>query len=220
MLAEAVAPDGVVTGLDHSPDLLRHARQRVEGFPLSEQVDFRQGDVHSLPFENGVFDWVWSVDCVGFIPGDPVRLVKELARVVRPSGTVAFLLWSSQQLLPGYPVLEARLNTTSLGIAPFAKGQEPDTHYLRASGWLREAGLKEPHVRTFVGDVHAPLNDEVRRAVASLIDMRWGDPRSELTPDEWEVYDRLRHRDTPESIVDCPDYYAFFTYSMFWGRVD
>jgi demethylmenaquinone methyltransferase/2-methoxy-6-polyprenyl-1,4-benzoquinol methylase len=31
-------------------------------------------------------------------------LLNELTRVVRPGGIVAILFWSSQMLLPGYPV--------------------------------------------------------------------------------------------------------------------
>ena len=219
LLTEAVAPGGHVMGLDHSPELLGRARQAAKDSALSGQVSFCQADVNNLPFDPGVFDWVWSVDCVGFIPGESLRLVRELARVVKPGGTVAFLVWSSQQLLPGHPLLEARLNATSLGIAPFSEGKEPDSHFLRALGWLRQAGLEEPTVRTFVCDAHAPLSDEVRHALSSLIGMRWGEPRSELTQDEWNDYQRLRRRDTSESIVDRSDYYAFFTYSMFWGRV-
>ena len=44
-------------------------------------------------------------------------LVKELARVVKPGGSVALLAWSSEKLLPGHPLLEGHLNATSAGIA-------------------------------------------------------------------------------------------------------
>lgn len=202
LLAEAVAPGGHVTGLDQSPQLLNHARETAEKSGLSERVSFREGDVNKLPFEHDTFDWVWSVDCAGYAPGEPVTLLRELARVVKPGGIVAILAWSSQQLLPGYPLLEARLNATSSWIAPFFKGKRPEQHFFRALGWFREAGLEEPTAQTFVGDAHAPLSDDVRSALISLFEMRWGEPRSELSPEEWEEYQLLSH---PQS----PDYYAF-----------
>jgi len=219
LLAEAVAPDGHVTGLDLFPGFLARAREKAEQSSLSEHVSFRQGDVNKLPFDDDTFDWVWSVDCVGFIPAEPVLLLRELARVVRPGGRVAILLWSSQTLLPGYPLLEARLNATASGIAPFLKGKRPELHFLRALGWFRDAGLKEPTAQTFVGDVHAPIGDAVREALLSLLQMRWGEPRSELSQEDWAEYERLSQPESPDLILDLPDYYAFFTYSMFHGKV-
>jgi demethylmenaquinone methyltransferase/2-methoxy-6-polyprenyl-1,4-benzoquinol methylase len=175
--------------------------------------------VSKLPFDHDTFDWVWSVDCVGYPTGEPVTLLKELARVVKPRGTIAILFWSSQQLLPGYPLLEARLNATSLGIAPFVKGRRPESHFLRALGSFRDAGLEEPRAQTFVGNIQAPLSDDIRSALISLFQMRWGEPRSELTPEEWEEYQHLCQPQSPDFILDLPDYHAFFTYSMFHGKV-
>ena len=219
LLAEAVAPGGHVTGLDLSPGFLVHARETANKSGLSEQVSFQEGDVNRLPFDADTFDWVWSVDCAGYAPGEPLPLLKELARVVRPGGSVAILGWSSQQLLPGYPALEARLNATSPGIAPFVKGKRPELHFLRALGWFRDAGLEEPTAQTFVGDVCTPLSDDVHSALISLLQMRWGEPRPELTPEDWVEYQRLCQPESPDFILNLPDYYAFFTYSLFRGRV-
>jgi SAM-dependent methyltransferase len=219
LLAEAVAPEGHVTGLDLSPQFLARARETAESSDLSRRVSFREGNVSSLPFADDSFDWAWSVDCVGFIPAQPLSLIKELARVVKPGGSVAILLWSSQQLLPGYPLLEARLNATSQGIAPFARGSRPESHFLRALGWFRDAGLEGATARTFAGDAHAPLSADVREALLSLFEMRWGEPRSELSPEDWEEYQRLCRPESPDFILNLPEYYAFFTYSMFHGKV-
>jgi len=218
-LAEAVAPAGHVTGLDLSPEFLVHAREITKKSSLSEHVSFQEGDVNKLPFDNGTFDWVWSVDCVVFIPAQPLPLLKELARVVKPGGSVAILVWSSQQLLPGYPLLEARLNATSLGIAPFVKGKRPELHFLRALGWFHEVGLEEPSAQTFVGDVHAPLSNDIRSALLSLFQMRWGEPQSEISQEDWAEYQRLCQPESPDFILNLPDYYAFFTYSLFHGKV-
>ena len=218
-LAEAVGPSGRVTGLDISPEFLLHAEEIVRKSGLSERISFREGDVRELPFDDASFDWAWSSSCVGYAPLEPLPLVKELARVVRPGGRVAIFAWSSETLLPGHPVLEARLDVTSAGIAPFVRGKRPELHFTRALGWFREAGLEDPVARTFVGDAYAPLSDNLRSALIALFDMRWPGVESELRPEDRAEYRRLCLPESPEFILDHPDYYAFFTCSMFYGKV-
>lgn len=213
-LAEAIAPDGLVTGVDLSREFLVQAREFARRSSLSGQVSFQEGDINKLPFDDDTFDWAWSVDTIW-----SQSPVKELTRVVKPGGIIAMLAWSSQQLLPGYPLLEARLNATSAGIAPFARGMKPESHFLRALGWLRNAGLAECKAGTFVGDVHAPLSDDTIIALLSLFQMRWGGAQSEITMEEWSEYQRLCSIESPDFILDIPDYYAFFTYSLFYGKV-
>jgi len=219
LLAEAVGPAGHVTGLDLSPQFLVHAREIAEKAGLSERISFQQGDVNRLPFDDDAFDWVWSANCVGYHPAEPLPMLRELTRVVKSGGSVAILAWSSQQLLPGYPLLEARLNATSSGIAPFVKGKRPELHFSRALSWLRDLGLEAPTVRTFVGDAHAPLSDDMRSALMALLEMRWPGVQSEMTPEDWAKFQRLCQPESPDFILDLPDYYAFFTYSMFQANM-
>ncbi|MEA1965781.1 MAG: class I SAM-dependent methyltransferase [Euryarchaeota archaeon] len=219
ILAEAVGETGQVTGVDLSPEFLVYARSIAEKAGISEQVSFQEGDMNNLQFDDDAFDWVWSANCAGYSPGEPLPLLKELARVVKSGGSVIILAWSSQQLLPGYPVLEAHLNATSSGIAPFAEGAVPELHFSRMIGWFRRAGMEEVTVRTFVGDVSAPLSVEIRSALAALIEMRWVGVKAELSEEDWAEFRRLCMPESPEFILDLPDYYAFYTYSMFRGRV-
>ena len=220
LLADAVGPNGHVTGLDIAPEFLRYAERTVRESGLSDRISFREGDVTQLPFEDHTFDWVWSSCCVGYAASlDPVPTLKELARVVKPGGLVAILVWSSENLLPGYPVLEARLKGTTSGIAPYVAGKGPEAHFLNALGWFREAGLEDATARTFVGDAHAPLSDALRSALMALLEMRWPGAELELTQEDRAEYRRLCLQDSPEFILNHPDYYAFFTFSMFHGRV-
>ena len=94
--------------------------------------------------------------------------------MVKPGGSVAIIAWSSQQLLPGYPVLEAHLNATSSGIAPFEEGAAPELHFSRMMRWFRRAGMDGVTARTFAGDVCAPLSDKIRSALTALIEIRSG----------------------------------------------
>jgi demethylmenaquinone methyltransferase/2-methoxy-6-polyprenyl-1,4-benzoquinol methylase len=219
LLAKTLGPAGHVTGLDLSPEFLTYARDMVKKAGFSERVSFQEGDINELSFDDDTFDWAWSVDCVGYAPIEPFPLVKELERVVKPGGRVAILAWSDEKLLPGYPVLEARLNATSAGVAPFVKGNKPESHFLRALGWFRDAGFKEQTARTFAGDAHAPLTDDLHSALTAVFQMRWPGVESELRQEDWAEYQRLCLPDSPDFILDQPDYYAFFTYSMFHGKV-
>jgi len=218
LLAKAVGSDGHVVGLDLSPAFLTQARGTARQSGLSERVSFQEGNLSNLVFDDDTFDWVWSVDCIGYHHSEP-QILKEIARVAKPGGIIAILVWSSQQLLPGYPLLEARLNATSSGIAPFTKGTKPELHPLRGLGCLHEAGLEEISAQTFVGDVQAPLTDDIRSALVSLFEMRWGEPQSELSVEDWAEYRRLCQPESSDFILNLPDYYAFFTYSLFQGKV-
>ncbi|MFC2007930.1 class I SAM-dependent methyltransferase [Chloroflexota bacterium] len=217
-LAEEVGLTGHVTGLDISSEFLNRGRKIVKEAGLSERISFQEGDVAALPFDNNTFDWVWSADCVGYGPWEPLPLLEELVRVVKPDGIVAIAAWSSEQLLPGYPRLEARLEATSDGIAPFIHGKKPELHFLRALGWFHELGLKEPRVKVFADSFYAHLSDEIRNALVALFDMRWPNVAPELSSDDLAEFQRLCLPDSPDFILNLPDYYAFFTYTMFWGK--
>jgi demethylmenaquinone methyltransferase/2-methoxy-6-polyprenyl-1,4-benzoquinol methylase len=219
LLAEAIGPTGHVTGLDLSPAFLRYADEIVKESDLSDRISFLEGDLRKLPFGDKTFDWVWSADCAGYPVGDLLPMLREFARVVKPGGTVAILAWSSQCVLPGYPLLEARLNATCSGYSPFVRGKRPESHFLRALGWFSEAGLKEAEAQTFVSDVQAPLSDDISRALVSLFEMLWGEPQPEVTQEDWAEYQRLCQPESPDFILNLSDYYAFFTYSMFRSKV-
>jgi demethylmenaquinone methyltransferase/2-methoxy-6-polyprenyl-1,4-benzoquinol methylase len=225
LLAETVGPAGHVTGLDLSRQLLDHAEETVREAGLSERITFQAGDVNQLPFDDNTFDWVWSADCVGYAPIEPLPLIRELARVVKPGGSVAILAWSSEELLPGHPVLEARLKATTAGIAPFVAGKPAESHFLRALGWFRDAGLEECTAHTLVGTAHAPLSDDIYSGLEALFKMRWPGVEAELLSQGPEgehllaEYRRLCLPESPDFILRHPDYYAFFTYTMFHGRV-
>ena len=219
LLAESISPTGHVTGVDISSEMVAYATDAAEKAGLSEQLSYREGDMNDLPFNDNSFDWTWSVDCVGYAPVEPLPLIKEQMRVVKPGGRITFMAWSYQQLLPGYPTLEARLNATSAGIAPFTAGRSPEKHFFRALGWFRELGLEDPAAQTFVGTVHTPLSDDVREALLSLIQMRWPGVQSVINQDDWEEFQRLCQPESPDFILDLSGYYSFFTYSMFECKV-
>jgi demethylmenaquinone methyltransferase/2-methoxy-6-polyprenyl-1,4-benzoquinol methylase len=49
--------------------------------------------------------------------------------------------------------------------------------------------------------------------------MRWPDVEPELSKEDVELYRRLTDPDSPGFILNLPDYYGFYTYSVFRGWV-
>jgi SAM-dependent methyltransferase len=73
-----------VTGIDVSPKMLAHARERVNN------ADFLRCDFgEPLPFESNRFDLVYSSLAFDYV-GDWDSLFSELARVLRLEGTLVF----------------------------------------------------------------------------------------------------------------------------------
>ncbi len=214
-LADAVGPRGRVTAIDTSFEMIKLARLVLCRDEVPSNVSFTQADMCKLPLPNASQDWVWSCDCAGYAPYEPAMILTEFFRALRPGGIAILAGWSSQQLLPGHPELEAALNGTESGIAPFRCGMPPDRHFLRLLGPLHDAGFQNASVRTYVGQVSAPLTPDEHQALISLLDMRWSEPQDELDDELVEEYERLCMSASPDFILNEPDYYAFFTYSVF-----
>lgn len=98
-LAEAVGPNGEVTGLDFSKNMLKVGEEKVKRLGL-KQVNLIHGNAMELPFPDNSFDYV----TIGFglrnVP-DYLQVLKEMHRVVRPGG-IAVCLETSQPTLFGY----------------------------------------------------------------------------------------------------------------------
>ncbi|MBI9089342.1 MAG: class I SAM-dependent methyltransferase [Desulfobacterium sp.] len=217
LLAGAKEKDLHVTGVDISGEFIKTAETLAQKTGLSAQLIFEQGSASTLPFADNKFDWAWSVDCLNYAPGPSLAPLKELKRVVKKGGRVALLGWSSQQLLPGFPALEAKLNATEEGIAPFQKEMEPDRHFLRTGKILDQLGFKEIKVKSFIKDICAPLDGDIFTALEDLIKMRWPKKPRGLSKKELALYRHITDSSSPGFILNASNYYGFFTYTMFVG---
>jgi demethylmenaquinone methyltransferase/2-methoxy-6-polyprenyl-1,4-benzoquinol methylase len=88
-LARAV-PERTVVGLDQSPEMLAAGRHRVERAGLGGRVELREGRAEDLPFADGELEALTFTYLLRYVDDVPATL-HELARVVRPGGTVAML---------------------------------------------------------------------------------------------------------------------------------
>lgn len=93
-----------VSALDLTPELLVRARENAE---LAEvTLDVREGDVEQLPFDAGAFDVVLSQYGHMFAPRPDVA-IREMLRVLRPGGTIAFSTWPPEMFIGRMFVLVA-----------------------------------------------------------------------------------------------------------------
>lgn len=85
LIARALAPlTGAVVGVDATPAMVELARREAAGLA---NVAFALGDAAALEYGDGEFDGAVTRFSLHHIPV-PSRVVAELARVVRPGGTV------------------------------------------------------------------------------------------------------------------------------------
>ena len=93
-LAELAAGGGArVTGIDLSPRLIDVARARAEAG--GHDIEYRVGDAESLDVEDASFDKVSSSVAMIFAP-DHDAVAREVARVTRPGGRLAFSAWTPE----------------------------------------------------------------------------------------------------------------------------
>lgn len=79
-----------VVGVDQSPEMLAAGSERVAHEGLSEQIELREARAEELPFADREFDALTFTYLLRYVDDVPATL-RELARVVRPGGTVAML---------------------------------------------------------------------------------------------------------------------------------
>jgi len=85
--AELVRRHGCsVVGIDQSPEMLAAARRRTR----SHRVRFVEGQAEQLPFEDGELAALTFTYLLRYVDY-PASTLRELARVVRPGGTIASL---------------------------------------------------------------------------------------------------------------------------------
>lgn len=78
-------PDADISCLDYSADMMVSAQRRAANMGLSN-IEFVQGDVGALPFEDESFDLVLSLNGFHAFP-DKEAAYNEVFRVLKPGGT-------------------------------------------------------------------------------------------------------------------------------------
>ena len=134
----AVAPDGLVVGVDLSPAMVAAARMAASCVP---NVDFMEGAVETAGLPPGWFDAALSRWGVTFA-ADRVEMLRAVARSLKPGGVLAAAVWAEPQRVPMIS-LGFRVIATHLELDPPPPGPGPFTmaEPAAAAGELERAGF-------------------------------------------------------------------------------
>lgn len=84
----ALAPNGLVAGVDPSGVMLRQAKRRNRKAIRTGQVELRRGSVDALPYGGNCFDKVFAINSYHHWPEPQHANLKEILRVLKPGGQV------------------------------------------------------------------------------------------------------------------------------------
>jgi arsenite methyltransferase len=84
LAAKAVGPNGLVIGVDMTPEMISKARQNKATGGYTN-VEFRLGEIESLPVADGSVDVILS-NCVINLSPDKARVFRDAFRVLKPGG--------------------------------------------------------------------------------------------------------------------------------------
>lgn len=126
----STGPEGEVIGTDFCEEMLLTAPQKAKG--KNVDVRFETADVTELPYADNYFD-ISSISFGIRNVEDPLKGISELARVVRPGGTVMILEFGS----PEIPVFKQAYHFYSKKVLPmiggWVSGNSSAYHYLQTS---------------------------------------------------------------------------------------
>ena len=154
------APTREVLGIDQSTEMLDAGRARIAAAGLEGQIALREGRAESLPFGASEFDALTFTYLLRYVD-DPAATMQELARVVRPGGTVAMLefgvprgvwrpLWEAYVRvgLPGAGALVSPAwREVGSFLGPSIRGFYERYPVARLVEVWQDAGLRDVHVR-------------------------------------------------------------------------
>lgn len=147
-LAQAVAPNGKVVGIDVSAAVLTFAQSAAEH---CQRIQFIHADAEIYPFEPASFDAAFSRFGVMFFADLRAAFIN-IRRSLRPKGRLAFVCWRALQENP-LDVLPLRAASAYLPPQPFhdpdAPGPFSFANPIRLRGILENAGFAEIEITAF-----------------------------------------------------------------------
>ena len=86
LASEKIGPEGHSVGIDASEEMVQKAAviAKKNGY---ENVEFKQGEIENLPFDDETFDAVTS-NCVINLSTDKLRTYEEIYRILKPGGRI------------------------------------------------------------------------------------------------------------------------------------
>jgi len=192
-LASRLGKGGQLTLADASPAYLALAKNTVAPLADRTTIQTSEMDIYNMPFPDGHFDLLWCAQSLISLE-DPAAAMAEMARVIRPNGTLAVLESDEfHHLLLTWPVdlelaVEAALRDAS-------RARYGDGGHLaparRIRRLMQETGLRSLRKLTFAGDREAPFPPSVRHLLELHLEHISGLVQPYLQPAHREAFTRF-----------------------------
>ena len=181
-IAEAVGPGGTVTCTDGVAEMVEAARAEAQRRGISN-VQFRQCAADSLPFPDESFDVVVSRLGVMFFP---VEAFREMLRVLKPGGKLAFAVWGKSDVNP-FCYVVTRVMEQHVK-SPAADPDAPNAFRFAEPGTLADvmtqAGAIDVEERIVSFDIAAPISARQFWTIRSQTSDTLREKLSKLSADE------------------------------------
>lgn len=172
LLAKSVGPDGKVAGLDYDPDVLALAREIAPILSNATPIDWREGDASAIPFEAESFDIVFCEFGLMFFP-DKVAALKEMRRVLSPSGCLTILVWGSINKCPGQLAMrESWERHFGMDGARMFYRQHSLSDPETVNSLINEAGFRDVSVQTSMGVVRLASSEQLVRSYGAMAEIQ------------------------------------------------
>lgn len=170
LAAKPVGPRGRVVGLDLNSDMLDVART-IPRESISAPIEWREGDVSAVPFDDGSFDFVFCAFGLMFFP-DRVGALKEMRRVLRQNGRVVLMVWGSMSKCPGQTAMKEswtrHFGTDEAGLFD-RQHSLGDPAAVRSL--LDDAGFRQTDVQEAVGFVRLPSAADLAKSYGAMAEV-------------------------------------------------
>jgi SAM-dependent methyltransferase len=110
VVAQSVGPTGLVAGIDYDASMIRQAAAAESGGAGERRVRYQVADAARIPYRTGTFDGCYCERVLQHTP-DAAAVVREMARVTKPGGTivVADSDWGTLSIDAPEPAVERAL---------------------------------------------------------------------------------------------------------------
>ena len=223
LIAELVGETGKITAFDLSAENVEVIQRRLGEWHLPCLVDVVEGTVVDLPFESDAFDAVWCANTSQFLSDEELdQALLEYRRVTRPGGLVAVkeIDGGGNALRTMHPEYLWRMHDRFKSWEHF-RGSWRSWNLQR---FLERAGLVDVWSQNTLIEHRAPLREVERRSLSNFWSNVFAVRAVELTRQAGVEGEELRfwidlRDDTPNSILNDPDFYSTEGQILAVGRV-
>jgi ubiquinone/menaquinone biosynthesis C-methylase UbiE len=164
LIAQRVAPGGVIRCLDFDPAMIAVASELVE-CPPGVDLTWHCASALSMPFGDKEFDMVVCLHGLQFMP-DFGAALKEMRRVMKPGARLLIAVWGAIERCEGHLAvfrgLERRQVTPTAMLKAFVLGEREKLETLATS-----SGFNEVSISTVQGRVRFPSAQHFVEALAA-----------------------------------------------------